>query len=471
MAVIEFVELEGKLELPDGMTSPYSRVLYADPTGRGDFTTIQAAADYAGHVDRGAERASASVVWEIRLGPWDYPEAPTLPEGIALVGVTSTSTRITGGTLTVNGRHSLANLAVDLVAGGSATVGIRVINNTYGAMLRWTNVVSSVDTNTNAIVAAVELNGSVTTTLNAEGGSCYADNDNAGASAVAVSVRMMSGCNLVWEGFGGIHYKTSATGGGKQICLWRQTSNNGFFHTVGDYAAVGGTTAWRSLNEGTNRNIGYIAIACSEGGTRKFIDEDVTSGRQPSFLHNAFAGTYDAPITVRGNKLWVDATGTWRTKATAPASDTDGVRLCPNPTDAGYTNLEVYQSTASVAVAGSAAAQAIVFNAMTTDPRAEYNNGSGVWTASQSGTFMVQAAINRSDSSTGRTTGYIFKNGAEHARFAAGKVNAEATTVLVSKIMVIAAGDTIDVRVNMTSAGTIAGGGANLTWMRIVRMF
>lgn len=479
-----------KVDPQGGMKSPYTRVLVYDTDGKGDtdddgnaFATIQDALDYA--LDNGASESSR---WLVRItGQTDISGAFNIWRGISVEGSGSANTRImltADPVAFYSGRSSLSR--INLVANG-ITCALRVINDSgVGRGVLGPDLVVSVDYNTNAIVSAVELSGASVGISYARGG-CYfyADNDNSGASAWAVGIRMLSGYASAFEAHSGLHIKTSCSGTGKSAALLRETaSTNGYFHVIGDYGPVGDTTPiYRTYNSGGGRNIGKVNLASMDGYAVAYNvqDYDPDANADGAFMHQVYKtlqvrgaatlrGLWNAAVSVGAARLWRDASGNLRTKDSAPASDTDGMRIMVNPADAGYTNLNVYRSTSGVTTTGGTAATTVVFNTVTTDPRTEYNNTTGVWTASQAGTFLVQAAIYRSDTNTGRTSVYIFKNGAEHARFSYSKGNTEPVTALADRIMTLAASDTVEIRINTGTNATITEGTA-LTWLRIVRLF
>lgn len=313
------------------------------------FEDLQAALDYCKAQGAGAD---PTTFWRVQLGQGAVP-IPNgdlhLWEGIDLSGCGSGFTRLTGGMVTAYNRFSLRHLNIPAVGLSGVNVALRIVHD-YGAVVSTlVDVVATCDLNTNGVVTAVEVTGTAgpgrIRCLECE---FYGDNDDAGASAKAVGVRMMSGFRGAMELFGGTRVKTSAQNNAQQINLWRQTVSGGYFEAVGEYGPAYDGDAdgkvWRTLNDpGTDRNIGHVFMPVKQSAapnTRIVVDQDPHASADFAFhdtavgelrVRRAFhaAATAEQPLYLRTYPLWVNAAKQLilNTTGVAPANENDGVLL------------------------------------------------------------------------------------------------------------------------------------------------
>lgn len=329
-----------------GMASPYTRTLVWDFGGKGDvddngdvFATVQAALDYAGARASNTERYVVKVT-----GQGNNTETNlNVPMYVSLDGSGSPNSRFTGGTITVqNGRNRINGISITLAAGD--TVGLRVVNDTAGGrLLIGPDVAVSCDKNYDGITTAFEFTGTAATITYIRGGvNIYAENDDGGASATCAAVRMMAGFTGAVEFTSGVpHLKTSASGGGRQIGIWRQTSSGGYYEGEATFSPNYVSPTWAVLNEGTDRNVGRVFILAANDAppytkTIQYSDAhatadlaymEVRAGKTEVRGRLIAKGTWEYPFTLGDLHLWRTATGATSFKPTVdgmPSSDADG---------------------------------------------------------------------------------------------------------------------------------------------------
>lgn len=102
--------------------------------------------------------------------------------------------------------------------------------------------------------------------------------------------------------------------------------------SIGIYSGTKDSKTLRWLLQGTSEDISqngadFQIVARNNDGSNKGTPILVRRSDMITFMDKAavvFAGTWDKPIWLGSNRLWVDSTGKLRIKATAPTSDTDG---------------------------------------------------------------------------------------------------------------------------------------------------
>lgn len=132
------------------------------------------------------------------------------------------------------------------------------------------------------------------------------------------------------------------------------------------------------------------------------------------------------------------------------------------------SSFRAYVTSAQSIATG--AAQVVIFGTEEEDTRTEYNPATGVFTASTSGTYRFEGALYWSDALSGQRNAYFYKNGAESRRFSLAKTASVADSSVLSAQIKLNAGDTVDVRVTVATAATVAAS-TSLSWFAGTKLF